>query len=94
VSEALPIASGFDPALRGFQAVYREGETNRCPGCGRTQWLVGRQLAECAFCATALPLESALGRTSAATITKRGAASCPWPAPSLERPRLIRRRGA
>jgi hypothetical protein len=45
-----------DPAVRGFHAVYRPGELNRCPGCGRTHWLVGRLLAECGFCATALPL--------------------------------------
>jgi hypothetical protein len=45
-----------DPALRGFHAVYRSGEINHCPGCGRTHWYVGRLLAECAFCAAALPL--------------------------------------
>ena len=43
-------------ASRGYHAVYRAGETNRCPGCGRSHWLVGRLLAECAFCQTALPL--------------------------------------
>lgn len=42
---------------RGFQPVYRAGETNRCPGCGRSHWLVGRSTAECAFCATALPID-------------------------------------
>jgi hypothetical protein len=35
---------------------YFAGETNHCPGCGRSQWLVGRTTAECAFCHTALPL--------------------------------------
>jgi len=45
-----------DPALRGYHAVYRDNELNRCPGCGRSHWLVGRISAECAFCATALPL--------------------------------------
>ena len=39
--------------------LYRFGETNHCPGCGRTHWLIGRRLAECAFCATALPLKEA-----------------------------------
>jgi hypothetical protein len=43
-------------ALRGYHAVYRAGETNHCPGCGRSHWIVGRLLAECAFCTTALPL--------------------------------------
>ena len=46
----------FDPSKRGYHAVYRENEVNHCPGCGRTQWHVGRSLAECGFCATALPL--------------------------------------
>lgn len=48
-----------NPALRGYHAVYRMGETNRCPGCGRSHWMVGRLLAECAFCTTALPLMDA-----------------------------------
>jgi hypothetical protein len=43
-----------DPAGRGYHAVYREQEVNHCPGCGRTQWLIGRISAECAFCSTAL----------------------------------------
>lgn len=42
---------------RGYHAVYRNGERNHCPGCGRTHWLIGRVSAECAFCSTALPLE-------------------------------------
>lgn len=44
-----------DPSLRGYHAVYRQHETNRCPGCGRSHWLLGRFSAECGFCATALP---------------------------------------
>lgn len=48
-----------DPATRGYSAIYRENETNRCPGCGRTHWIIGRVTAECAFCTTALPLEVA-----------------------------------
>lgn len=51
-----------DPTLRGYHAVYRGEEVNHCPGCGRSQWIVGRVSAECAFCATALPLiETARG---------------------------------
>jgi hypothetical protein len=46
----------FDPAARGYHAVYRENTVNRCPGCGRSHWLIGRMLAECGFCHTALPL--------------------------------------
>ncbi len=47
----------FDPATRGYHAVYRDNEINHCPGCGRTHWYLGRVLAECAFCSTALPLQ-------------------------------------
>ena len=55
--------TGFslDPARRGYHVAYREGEANRCPGCGRSHWHVGRLTAECAFCGTALPLTEALG---------------------------------
>ena len=49
----------FDPRVRGYHAVYRENEVNHCPGCGRTHWYLGRLLAECAFCETALPLTEA-----------------------------------
>lgn len=45
-----------DPVPRGCTIFFRTGETNYCPGCGQRQWLVGRLSAECAFCATAIPL--------------------------------------
>ena len=45
-----------NPVHRGFSFVYHEHKVNQCPGCGRTQWYVGRVSAECCFCATALPL--------------------------------------
>jgi hypothetical protein len=48
-----------DPVRRGYHVVYRPHERNHCPGCGRSHWIVGRLLAECAFCATALPLVEA-----------------------------------
>lgn len=44
-----------NPTMRGYNAVYRQHETNHCPGCGRTHWHVGRVSAECGFCSTALP---------------------------------------
>jgi hypothetical protein len=50
---------GWKPYERGYHAVYREHEINHCPGCGHTQWIVGRVSAECAICATALPLAEA-----------------------------------
>lgn len=45
------------PGAGSYRPVYREGRFNSCPGCNRTQWLVGRFSAECAFCGTALPLK-------------------------------------
>jgi hypothetical protein len=45
-----------NPAKRGYSPVYRQHETNYCPGCGRSHWYVGRISAECCFCATAIPL--------------------------------------
>lgn len=47
----------FDPVRRGYHIMYRINESNHCPGCGRSHWIIGRLLAECAFCGTALPLE-------------------------------------
>lgn len=41
---------------RGYQVVYHPGETNRCPGCGHCNWLIGRVTAQCGFCGTALAL--------------------------------------
>jgi hypothetical protein len=61
----------FDPARRGYHAVYRENQVNHCPGCGRTHWLVGRTLAECGFCATALPLSESFRQPSGAVIVHR-----------------------
>lgn len=40
----------------GYQLLYHNDIENRCPGCGRSQWYIGRSTAECAFCETALPL--------------------------------------
>jgi hypothetical protein len=35
-------------ADRGYHIVYREHQTNHCPGCGHTHWYIGRTMAECA----------------------------------------------
>lgn len=43
-------------AKRGHHIVYRVNESNHCPGCGRSQWYIGRLSAECGFCGTAVPL--------------------------------------
>jgi len=61
----------FNPSVRGYHAVYHDGEVNHCPGCGRTHWHIGRLLAECAFCATALPLREAHRHGQAPTIVGR-----------------------
>lgn len=60
----LPIRTA--PA-RAAIATYRIGQA--CPGCGRSHWHVGRATAECAFCATAMPL--ALGCRTAGHATRR-----------------------
>ena len=41
---------------RGYQPLYHMDIGNRCPGCGKSHWHVGRISAECAYCETALPL--------------------------------------
>jgi hypothetical protein len=41
----------------GFRPFYHRNAVNHCPGCGQAQWYIGRISAECAFCATALPLQ-------------------------------------
>ena len=62
----------FDPATRGYHAVYRENQVNHCPGCGRTHWYLGRVLAECAFCSTALPLQESYHQGAASAPVFRG----------------------
>lgn len=44
-----------DPERRGYVVQYK-GVQTPCPGCGRHQWHVGRSMAECGFCACALPI--------------------------------------
>jgi hypothetical protein len=60
-----------DRARRVFP-VYLPGQPNPCPGCGGLQWLVGRVSAECAACATALPLiEAGAGGAGAVRTPRR-----------------------
>lgn len=49
---------GTRQARTGYRVAYRQQETNHCPGCGNSHWMIGRLTAECAFCGTALPLIS------------------------------------
>jgi hypothetical protein len=50
-----PAFIGLNPE-RGYLILYRQEERNACPGCGKSNWLIGRVSAECAFCGTAIPL--------------------------------------
>jgi hypothetical protein len=70
--QTTPLGPAIEFGAQGFRPMYRENEVNTCPGCGMAQWLVGRATAECAFCATALPLEhtGVEGRSSAANFWK------------------------
>jgi hypothetical protein len=70
----------WKPYERGYHAVYREHEINHCPGCGRTQWLIGRVSAECAFCSTALPLAEASMRNGPTVIEHKNRALHDWAA--------------
>jgi hypothetical protein len=74
-----PIATArgqFDPATRGYHAVYRDNQVNHCPGCGRTHWYLGRVLAECAFCSTALPLQESHHQGPASAPVSRRSRPC------------------
>ena len=62
-----------DPSARGHHVVYRLNESNRCPGCGHAQWLVGRVTAECVFCGTAVALAEAQWSGSGPSEPQEGA---------------------
>ncbi|WP_344697526.1 hypothetical protein [Sphingomonas rosea] len=71
------MTKAFNPAMRGYHAVYRENAVNHCPGCGRTHWLIGRMLAECGFCGTALPLSESYSRSASAPLIRHGRGGLP-----------------
>jgi hypothetical protein len=54
----------IDPRQRGYHVLYYAGENMHCPGCGHSNWFVGRTMAECAFCTTALPMADEAARES------------------------------
>ncbi|WP_152522546.1 hypothetical protein [Sphingobium ummariense] len=64
-------AGGITPDPIGstgfFLPAYRPGKGASCPQCGARQWLVGRTVAECACCATALPLDAGYRRWATVT---------------------------
>jgi uncharacterized protein (DUF983 family) len=49
-------ATSFHPAARPPLASYRLGASNWCPGCNGRNFHIGRKLAECARCGTAMPI--------------------------------------
>jgi hypothetical protein len=55
----------------GYSIPYRVGESNHCPGCSRQNWIVGRLMAECAFCGTALALTDVHGFGAVQTFSGR-----------------------
>lgn len=63
----------------GYSISYQRDETNHCPGCGRHNWIVGRLMAECAFCSTALPLMHVHGYGAAPRIMRHGTVDAPVP---------------
>lgn len=71
----------IQPELRGFVINY-DGPHTRCPGCSRSNWLIGRTLAECGFCATALPLieSSRNANATPAIIRHKNQQDLPWAA--------------
>ncbi|HKT75642.1 MAG TPA: hypothetical protein VJQ78_02850 [Sphingobium sp.] len=75
---SLAAGKSFDPALRGYIIHYHVGESNHCPSCGRSQWIVGRLMAECAYCETALPLENNRGVGACARFVHAHAAAVPF----------------
>ena len=62
-------------AKRGHHIVYRANVANHCPGCGRSQWYVGRMSAECSFCGTAVPLAETSRQESVAAPRPRATSS-------------------
>jgi hypothetical protein len=48
----------LDLSSRGYQVLFWRDQVNHCPGCGKSQWHVGRLTAECGFCGTALAISA------------------------------------
>ena len=54
--ERAPASFAATLLQRGHHIVYRANAANHCPGCGHSNWFIGRISAECGFCGTAVPL--------------------------------------
>jgi hypothetical protein len=70
VYERAPASFAAALAQRGHHIVYRANASNHCPGCGHSNWFIGRVSAECGFCGTAVPLAEAR-HDDAATPSRR-----------------------
>ena len=68
---------GTRQAHSGYRVAYHQHETNHCPGCGKSHWMIGRLTAECAFCGTALPLISGASSGSGMFRQRSGSAISP-----------------
>ncbi len=64
-------------AKRGHHIVYRANEPNHCPGCGRSQWYIGRLSAECGFCGTAIALAETARQEASSMVSRRNVSSSP-----------------
>ncbi|PZU12255.1 MAG: hypothetical protein DI606_09690 [Sphingobium sp.] len=53
-----PTATTVSPSDPHRIQTYSVGSACACPACGERQWFVGRIMAECAICETALPINS------------------------------------
>lgn len=65
----------YDFGIRRALTGYRPHETNPCPGCGQSHWMVGRLTAECAFVA---PPSRCIAATSAAARCTPAPLARPW----------------
>lgn len=62
--------------LASYSVLYHADEVNHCPGCGGTQWFVGRTTAQCARCDTALPLARIAQMPVRPLFVSHGTAAC------------------
>ncbi|WJY18695.1 hypothetical protein QQS45_00120 [Alteriqipengyuania flavescens] len=46
---------------RGYVVLFHRAGENHCPSCGKSNWIIGRTSAECAFCDLAIPLAEPVG---------------------------------
>jgi hypothetical protein len=60
----------LDLSSRGYLVLFDPDGPNHCPGCGHSQWFVGRVSAECGICGTALPLAGAQQSARSGTAMK------------------------